>query len=126
MPDDDMWEQKLSMIPKVVTNEMNNSLMAPFSDGEVRRALYQMHPAKAPGLDGFSALFYQSNWEVVGDDVVKEVLKCLNDACVKLEWNETLIVLIPKVKKVEKVEDLRPISLCNVIMKLMTKVLANR
>ncbi|CAM8877661.1 unnamed protein product [Rhodiola kirilowii] len=105
---------------------MNEMLIAPFTEAEVRRALFQMHPTKAPGLDGLSALFYQSNWEIVGGDVVKEVLKCLNEGILNSAVNETLIVLIPKVHKVERVEDLRPISLCNVIMKIITKVLANR
>ncbi|KAL9681439.1 hypothetical protein QQ045_013222 [Rhodiola kirilowii] len=100
-------------------------LTAPFSEGEVTRALYQMHPSKAPSLDGFSAMFYQVNWDVVGPEVVKEFLNCLNDNVLHKELNETLIVL-PKVKQVEKVEDLRSISLCNVVMKLITKVLANR
>ncbi|KAL9665795.1 hypothetical protein QQ045_000116 [Rhodiola kirilowii] len=59
-------------------------------------------------------------------EVTREVLRCLNDGYLDTNLNETLIVLIPKVKKVEKVEDLRPISLCNVVMKLIPKVLANR
>ncbi|CAM8999722.1 unnamed protein product [Rhodiola kirilowii] len=105
---------------------MNEQLTAPFTEGEVRRALFQMHPTKAPGLDGFSALFYQSNWNIVGSDITKEVLNCLNNEILDCEMNETLIVLIPKVKEVEKVEDLRPISLCKVVMKIITKVLANR
>ncbi|KAL9664727.1 hypothetical protein QQ045_020134 [Rhodiola kirilowii] len=114
------------MIPKLVTAEMNNMLVAPFTEAKVKRALFQMHPSKAPGLDGFSASFYQSSWEIVGDDVVKEVLRCLNSNLLDAELNETLIVLVPKVKTVERVEDLRPISLCNVVMKIITEVLANR
>ncbi|CAM8968303.1 unnamed protein product [Rhodiola kirilowii] len=123
---EDRWSNDLKIIPKLVTEDMNAMLTAPFSEGEVRRALFQMHPTKASGLDGFSALFYQSNWDIVGRDLTREVLNFLNNDMLNKEWNETMIVLVPKVKKVEKMEELRPISLCNVTMKTITKVLANR
>jgi hypothetical protein len=41
-------------------------------------------------------------------------------------WNETVVVFIPKVINQEKIKDLRPISLCNVIYKITSKVLSNR
>ncbi|CAM8882149.1 unnamed protein product [Rhodiola kirilowii] len=53
---------------------MNDKLVAPFTEGEVKRALFQMHPTKAPGLDGFSAAFFQNNWQIVGRDVTREAL----------------------------------------------------
>ncbi|KAL9667898.1 hypothetical protein QQ045_002267 [Rhodiola kirilowii] len=49
--------KEFEMIPRLVTKEMNDMLEAPFTEGEVKRALYQMHPTKAPDVDGLSALF---------------------------------------------------------------------
>ncbi|CAM8920955.1 unnamed protein product [Rhodiola kirilowii] len=123
---DSRWDRHFEGIPRLVTDEMNSMLTAPFTEGEIKRALFQIHPTKAPGLDGFPALFYHSNWSVVGHDVVKEVLSWLNGDRPNPKLNETLIVLVPKVKTVERVEELRPISLCNVVMKIITKALANR
>lgn len=65
---------------------------------------------------------------VVGrcDKVKNEVLGVLNGGTMPTGWNDTVIVLIPKISKPEKLKDLRPISLCNVAYKLSSKVLANR
>ena len=63
---------------------------------------------------------------MIGDDVSKAVLDCLNSCHIPKEFNYTYVTLIPKVKNLEKKFEFRPISLCNVIYKLISKILANR
>jgi hypothetical protein len=62
----------------------------------------------------------------MGDTIIKEVLNVLRGGDMREGWNDTFIVLIPKVKDPSRIKDLRPISLCNVLYKLVSKVLANR
>ena len=93
---------------------------------EIKAALFQVGPIKALGPDGMNVLFYQKFWHVVGDSVVTAVLDYLNSSIMVPVINHTHIVLIPKVKSPEKMSDFRPISLCNVIYKIISKVLANR
>jgi len=85
-----------------------------------------MGPTKAPGSNDMNALFYKKLWHVVGEAVVTVVLDFLNDGIMLPALNHTNIVLIPKVKNLEKMSDFRPINLCNIIYKIISKVLANR
>lgn len=73
-----------------------------------------------------SPIFYQKYWGVVGDDVITTCLDFLNGSGGVEELNHTLIALIPKVSNPKKVTEFRPISLCYVIYKLISKTLANR
>ena len=119
-------DETVGDIPKVVTVAMNNILIQDFKAEEVEQAIKQMSPSKAPGPDGMPPIFYQKYWNVLGSDVISTVLSCLNFGCLLKSINHTFLTLIPKVKNPEKVTDFRPISLCNVIYKLVSKVLANR
>ena len=110
----------------VVNADMNAGLIEEFTRLEVETALKQMAPLKAPGPDGMPPLFFQHYWDSIGDDVVKAVLFCLNTKDVLPGLNHTFITLIPKVKSPEFISEFRPIALCNVLYKLVSKVLANR
>ena len=85
-----------------------------------------MGPTKSPGPDGMNALFYQKFWHVVGESIVIAVLDFLNNGNMLPNINHTNIVLIPKVKNPKRMSEFRPRSLCNVIYKIISKVLANR
>ena len=105
---------------------MNASLTDNFQAWEVEVALKQMAPLKAPGLDGMPPLFFQNYWDLVKGDITTTILNYLNSGSLPSTLNHTFVTLIPKVKNPEKVTEFRPISLCNVLYKIFSKVLANR
>ena len=85
-----------------------------------------MAPLKAPGSNGMPPIFFQHYWSSIGDDVVKAVISCLNSNHISSGLNHTFTALIPKVKSLESIIEFRPIALCNILYKLVSKVLANR
>ena len=122
----DRMEECLNAVHQRLTADMLEVLSRAYNRDEVIAVLFQMGPTKAPGPDGMNALFYQKFWHIVGNGVTYAVLDFLHTGHMVPDINCTHIVLIPKVKKPEKMADFRPISLCNVIYKIISKVLANR
>jgi hypothetical protein len=122
----DRYDELLQHVPQRVTDDMNDSLLKDYSDEEIKYALDCMGDLKAPGPDGIPALFYKKYWNIVGQDVCREVRSLLNGGEMPEKWNETVVVLIPKIANPDKLKDLRPISLCNVVYKIVSKVISNR
>ncbi|KAL9675311.1 hypothetical protein QQ045_003513 [Rhodiola kirilowii] len=121
------WEESLSIIDSSVSSEQSEFLRAPFTQSEVQNAIIQIGSTKAPGSDGYSALFDHKNWRLIKDEVTQYSLRILNGGgLVNSELNETLITLVPKTRCSITFNEFRPFSLCNVAMKLITKGLANR
>jgi hypothetical protein len=92
---------------------------------EVKEALFQMFPTKAPGPDGFPAHFFQRHWNVCGTEVTAVVLRILKGEDDPTVINNTFIVLIPKVASPDELGQFRLISLCNVLYKIASKVVSN-
>ena len=89
----------LQTTPCKVTREMNEKLMAPYSAEEVKRALFQMFPTKAPSYDGFPVNCFQQHWEICGSEVTKMVLRIVEGVESATKIKKTILVLISKVKK---------------------------
>ena len=71
---------------------MNDSLTQVFIAQEIRMALFQMHPTKAPRPNGMLAIFYQKYWNIVSPDVTNMVLNVLNSNMSMAEINKTNII----------------------------------
>jgi hypothetical protein len=112
----------IHVIDSEVSSDMNVQLLTEFTMEEINQSLGQMQAFKAPGPDDFVACFYQQNWAIVGTEVCQAVLSFLNTGQMVAKINETNIAL----KNPSQVSDFRPINLCNIIYKLISKVLANR
>ena len=120
------FSELLQAIQPKVTTSMNQTLTREYNVVEIKLALKQMYPLKAPGPDGMPPLFFQQFWTICGEVVTATVLDFLNHGISPPEFNKTHIVLIPKVNTPKKVTDYRPISLCNVVYKIASKAIANR
>jgi hypothetical protein len=116
----------LDMVVPRVSENMNEALMQPFSADDVKHALFSIGDMKAPGLDGLHALFFKKCWSIIGESLTQEVLLAINNKVIPEGWNDTVIVLIPKVETPERITQYRPISLCNVLYKVISKMIAAR
>jgi hypothetical protein len=116
----------LSLVPTLIQEDVNNKLTRAVHQQEIKEALDQMNPDKAPGPDGFTARFYQSSWDIIKSDLTKMIQK--SQKCSKLGGgtNSSFLALIPKEKGAINFGRFRPISLCNTSYKILTKVIANR
>ncbi|KAK1698175.1 hypothetical protein QYE76_014872 [Lolium multiflorum] len=66
-------DKVLDAIPKKVTDDINDALCCDYTNDEIKTALFQMGPTKAPGPDGFPALFYQKHWDLLEEDICAAV-----------------------------------------------------
>ncbi|KAL6202836.1 hypothetical protein ACLB2K_026540 [Fragaria x ananassa] len=67
-------EVVLHTIQLRVSPAMNQTLLEPYITKEVKAALFQMHPSKAPGPDGMSPFFFQKYWDLIGNEIASKVL----------------------------------------------------
>lgn len=109
-----------------LTQDEKNDLNKAFSIMEIERSGRSMGKFKAPGPDGFQPIFYQQCWEEKGTSVSRFALDFFESGILPTETNDALVFLIAKMVKPERIIQFRPISLCNVLFKIITKTMVMR
>lgn len=92
----------------------------------MKDVIFQMHLLKAPGPNGLLTLFFNKYWRIVGSNVCKLALDIINNGKDPTHIHNTHIAIIPKSKNPSSPKAFRRISLCNMVMKAITKAIANR
>ncbi|KAG7543595.1 Reverse transcriptase zinc-binding domain [Arabidopsis thaliana x Arabidopsis arenosa] len=101
-------------------------LEAEVSAEEVKKILFKMPATKSPGPDGYTCEFFKETWSTVGNDFVVAIQSFFKTGFLPKGVNSTILALIPKKTEATAMKDYRPISCCNVLYKVITKILANR
>lgn len=119
------WRQTDITFPKLNDTQIHK-LRNLINDAKINRAMFSRKPWKALGPEGFSVGFYQKSWDIVGQNVCKFVHGIWNKLRDITTINQTDICLIPKRDHLEYVTYFRPISLCNLLYKVIIKIIVER
>lgn len=118
-------DQFLDGINILISPEQNEDLTRVFSLEHFKRVINQMHSDKSLGPDGYNPTFYQKCWGTLGEEIFTDCMTWLERGEFSVGLNHTYI-LIPKFNSPQTMRDLRSISLCNVLYKIIPNVLCER
>ncbi|CAB4286403.1 unnamed protein product [Prunus armeniaca] len=118
--------EAVDCVSKRITESEGSLLLKAVTQEEVFDTVKSLSPSTSPRLDGFTGAFFQHHWAVVGTDVFRLVQSFFHSGKLPRQLNHTLITLIPKIPNPRNMKQWRPISLCNVIYKIISKILTNR
>ncbi|XP_060182081.1 uncharacterized protein LOC132611714 [Lycium barbarum] len=84
-------------------------------------------PDSSPGPDGLNGKFFQATWEIISNDLVNPIQSFFSGGVFLPKFfSHTCLVMIPKVEHSQQFSDLRPISLCNVTSKIISKIINSK
>ncbi|WOK98607.1 hypothetical protein Cni_G07319 [Canna indica] len=122
----DDWNKLDAFAWKRVPHNMYDELIRKVSADEIEGAIKSMERGKAPSPDGSGLEFYLNYWELIKNPLLLAFNEFQQKAHIPNSWGLTSMVFIPKKENPRTITDYRPIALCNVQYKILSKLLVNR
>jgi len=113
-------------IRKIFSNDHNKMIMRKVELQDIEEVVMSMPNGKAPEPNGFTIDFYKVCHPILKHDVHVLTEESRIQMFVLKALNITFLTLIPKGDLVDSLDKFPPIALCNVIYKIISKVLVNR
>lgn len=118
--------EDLQIITRSITESTADRLTTLPSEEEVHDIITNMNQDSSPGADGFSVPFYVQFWNLIKLDLMESVHAFFQGQHLPSFWTATIITLIPKSSNASNISEMRPISLCNVSHKIISRILNTR
>jgi hypothetical protein len=99
------------------------SIEEPFTKEDIDKVIKAMPNDKATGLDGFNGLFLKKCWHIIKGDFYELCSDFFYGILDLQAINNSFITMVPKVQTPSSVNDFRPISLINYVVKLLLNFL---
>ena len=122
----ELSEDLLSSILHLVIDEETLEITRIPSRKEIRDVIFAMGRNRSPGPHGFLADFYVACWDIIGTNLVQAIKEIFQGQTFPRSWKATFIALIPKVTNPTSFSEFRPISLCHVCYKVVSKIITRR
>lgn len=119
-------EELKETIPYRCTEEERTKLTRVVTEEEIKEVVFNMPSNKSPGPDGYTTEFFKASWSIIGKDFTAAVQSFFSKGFLPKGLNSTILALIPKKESAQEMRDYRPISCCNVLYKVISKIIANQ
>lgn len=109
-----------------LTPQQCNMLTTEVTPEEIKEAPFSIGSERAPGPNGYTSKFFEVFWETTQPQLIEMVRSFFTSLSIHPLMNHTNLTLIPKIDHPSKPSQFRPIGLCNVTYKIISKILVNR